>query len=265
LKRTIVNRIHSSICWAFIQFFVSSQIIDLLRFTIGPLPTSLCNLGLFFKHFTAIQVLLFFNAAITMKYLSIFWLSNPFGFQDDFWSCFLNRFVIAFSFLGQCVVDMLPSTQPMYFYICTGSQPLNLNSPPSKPILPKTIVNITVVVYCIYCLKVFYYKFKHKSVKTAKLLLLNSLENKSLSDLASNVVLLSLIILHAFASSKLDSDDVTGINEHPAFFYFAQVEMMNLFVLIKCFLYYLRHQELRVAVFREIKESLNLNLFQIKD
>jgi hypothetical protein len=64
--------------------------------------------------------MLFSDAIIVTKYVSIFLLKNPFGFQDEFWSFFVNIWIVSFSFIAQFVLDFLPGSRGIGFHLCSG-------------------------------------------------------------------------------------------------------------------------------------------------
>ena len=64
--------------------------------------------------------MLFFNVMLLTKYLAVFWLKNPFGFQDDFWSLFINIWIPTFSHLLQFVVDFKINNFGKLYKICSG-------------------------------------------------------------------------------------------------------------------------------------------------
>ena len=65
-------------------------------------------------------MMLFSNAIVVTKYVSIFWLKNPFGFQDEFWSLFVNVWIVSVSFLAQFVLDFLPGSRGIAYPLCSG-------------------------------------------------------------------------------------------------------------------------------------------------
>ena len=106
----MVNQMISSLCWSMIQMVTIPQLVDVIRYLYGPLPFWLCNINLFLKSVVLMQMLLFCDAAMVIKYVSIFWLKNPAGFQDAYWSRFLNTWILVGSFIMQLSLELLPGT-----------------------------------------------------------------------------------------------------------------------------------------------------------
>ena len=47
----------------------------------GPLPVAVCRFEYFIKAVLPIELMLFFDAIVISKFVAIFCLKNPFGFQ----------------------------------------------------------------------------------------------------------------------------------------------------------------------------------------
>ena len=107
-KRTLINRLVSAICRTCICFFILPQSIDLFRYIYGPLPHRLCYFNLYIKNVFTIQDMVFTNAILISKYVYIFVLKNPLGFQDEFWYKFVFLWSTVFSYTSQFVLDFIP-------------------------------------------------------------------------------------------------------------------------------------------------------------
>ena len=107
-KRTILNKLVSSICAAGILWHGIVQPIEMSRYIFGPLPAWMCNFHFTLKNVIGIQFLLFYDSISLLRYLFIFWLKNPTGFCDDFWTKFVNVWIIVFSFISQILHSILP-------------------------------------------------------------------------------------------------------------------------------------------------------------
>jgi hypothetical protein len=122
-KRTLLNIIASFGCWTGIEYIYVIQTSEIFRYIHGPLPPSFCFFLRIFRSALFLELLLLFDTVTISKYFYIFWLKNPAGFNDDFWSIFLNVWIKGFSFLSQTVWHYFVNQQPMSFYICTGQDP----------------------------------------------------------------------------------------------------------------------------------------------
>ncbi len=133
LKRMFVNQTISSVCWSMLTWIIFIQIPEMIRYFSKPFSSIFCFSHLLLKNALIVQVFLFFYVSNMVKYLSIFWLKDPFNFQDDFWYLFVNLWVISFSVTSQFVYLYMPGCQPLNYFICTGQyQPPCLSTTPSK-------------------------------------------------------------------------------------------------------------------------------------
>jgi hypothetical protein len=122
-KRILLNRLVSSICWSGIEYYTLVQWIEVTRYTFGPLNETVCLIHLTLKNAIHMQTILFIDIIAFVRYLFMFWLKNTFGFQDEFWSRFVNIWVFGFSTISQFSFVFLPGRQPLNFYLCTGKDP----------------------------------------------------------------------------------------------------------------------------------------------
>jgi hypothetical protein len=195
---------------------------------------------------------------MAFKYVSVFWLKNPFGLQDEFWSFYFNLFVVCFSLLSQSVGDFLPGAKTMSYFICTGGFPENIlpNVTPTKNVLVELVTNCSVGAYIVYWIRIYYFHMKNKAKASNKSIVLVSLENFS-----SNISMFIVIILAAILLRKINFLDLTNVNEFPSYIYIylLQLGIPSLFCSVQCFFNYLQHLDLRLTVWREIKQLVMLS------
>jgi len=110
-KRTILNKLVSSICSTAILWYSIVQPTETFRYIFGPLPAWMCNFHFILKNVLCIQLLLLYDSISVLRYLFIFWLKNPGGFCDDFWTMFVNLWIFGFTFTSQIVHAILPGTK----------------------------------------------------------------------------------------------------------------------------------------------------------
>ena len=85
LKRTLINKSISSLCWSGI---VSETIwfgLNFIRYSTGPLPPSICWIKTGLVYTNGMVQLLLMDVYLITKYLYIFVLKNPASVEDDFW------------------------------------------------------------------------------------------------------------------------------------------------------------------------------------
>jgi len=122
-KRTLINRLFSSLCWTSLQYYVLVFPLEIARYTYGPLPDIICLIHLIHKNAYSVQLSLFGNAVTLSHYLFVFYLKNPSEFQDEFWHTFINIWIVSFGFLSQFTYMYLPGHQPVNYYLCIGVNP----------------------------------------------------------------------------------------------------------------------------------------------
>ena len=93
LKRTLTNRLVSSISWCVLESMVFICCIDLLLYFHRPLPKWICILQSFFRNAVLVRLLCLFDAIIIARYIFIFWIKNPLNFDDQFWCTFTNFWI----------------------------------------------------------------------------------------------------------------------------------------------------------------------------
>jgi hypothetical protein len=93
LSQMFTNKMVSSICWLAVQMLVLA-IPDQVMYFYRPFPQWICFIQLIIRYSVAFGLLLLLDAIVIAKYIFIFWMENPFSFQDDFWCRFTNTWII---------------------------------------------------------------------------------------------------------------------------------------------------------------------------
>jgi hypothetical protein len=89
-KRTLINRLLTSVCLTGIEFYVIVLPFEIFRHLNGPFDNVTCHFLLLFKNSLSIQVALFTLGISVSRYMYTFYLKNPAKFQDAFWQLFTN-------------------------------------------------------------------------------------------------------------------------------------------------------------------------------
>ena len=120
LRRVFTNRMVSSACWSSITWLIVGHVPELIRLLMGSYPASICRIHFVLKNAALLQVVLFYDAMVVVRYLLIFVMKNPFGFQNEFWSFFVNVSVVTFSCISPTVHLLLPGKDPLQVNLCAG-------------------------------------------------------------------------------------------------------------------------------------------------
>ena len=95
-KRIILNKFVASLNWVSIVWFLLVQPTDMLLYFYKPLPGWYCNIVYITRNSLIIISVIYTDLILIVKYIFIFWMVNPANFQDDFWSFFVNFWVVLF-------------------------------------------------------------------------------------------------------------------------------------------------------------------------
>jgi len=96
VRRFFINKMVSSICWSVIALLILVQILQIIFYLYLPFPELFCMFYILYMNAIQIQLILFSNAIIIFRYMSIFWLRNPMNLKDDFWCSFVNTWVVIY-------------------------------------------------------------------------------------------------------------------------------------------------------------------------
>ena len=64
---------------------------------------------------------MFASATSLVRYVFVFWLKNPAGFQDDFWHLFINLWIIGFNIVAQCASLPFQYKDVSAYQVCVGT------------------------------------------------------------------------------------------------------------------------------------------------
>ena len=255
-KRTLLNKLVSSLCWSCMEWFFIIQVLDMVRYVYGPLPAGLCLFELHLRFAIFTQQMLFMDGIILARYIFIFCLKNPAAFNDDFWYLVINVWTVAFSFVTQAVSAMMPGRSTVYFYICSGRSPLKDQDIPPKVGSTQQLVTIVSILIHIYILvKIHLYRKKvtiTQSFKTSFTRL--SISNNSLSDLTTNFCTVFLCTVVVILTWKNNQIPVKDFNCYPNYLYeyFFRMAWPIIFGISMVLLYYFRNEKLRSSILAEL-------------
>jgi hypothetical protein len=126
-KPTMINKFSSYGIWCGIQYYLLLVTSDIFRFVVGPLPRNICLTLRIVKSAMFLQIFIYFDLIVISRYVYIFILKNPAGFNDEFWAFFLNICVIVLCLLGKAAYHLAVPHQFITFYFCCGSNPATEN------------------------------------------------------------------------------------------------------------------------------------------
>ena len=266
-KRTIVNKIVSLMCWTLIEFTVLVSIPDLPRYLFGPLPELTCWIHQIVKNGMVAKMLLLQTSLVVSRYACIFWLKNPAALDDEFWGKLIFIWTTLFGFGSQFVFIFLPGKHPVNYYVCVGKNPEDGQPHPIKFNISLYIVSTISLFIHLFCsLKIIIYKNKFKDrdldeIRVQKNSLLKAIENQSLLDCTSISFNMALLAIFGMVVLKLGQVEPKDLNEFPNYFLVYWIQLVNAPLMsISLFaMCYLRNENLRKSVFKEVKNFWRLS------
>jgi hypothetical protein len=261
-KRTLIDRLTSSMATVAMELTYVIQMTELIRFTSGPMPKVFCFFKTIARATFQDEILLFMNAMAISKYLFIFHLKNPFAFQDEFWCFFINTWVRAASWLINIVKCLSAERQSINYYICTGEDPTKDFKKPAKT--TGIIGILSVLIHIFVFIKIQIYKMSNPNFGANNGSFIN---DKYLADLKTqavefisvnviNTLVLGLFLISVSYLSRLEPEKLC---QHATFLYVHYLIALSGTLTVFYIMHYVHYKQLRNFVFCEIKEFLLRN------
>jgi hypothetical protein len=257
-KRTLLNKLVSAWCWASIEYLLLCQIPDNARHILGPMSQINCGIQMQLKLIVSVQLLLILDGIIFGRYFFIFWLKNPAAFNDDFWSLFLNIWIVMFSIISPISFFMVSSKQPALYYICIGNiLDLDQNTPlTDTSSLFNFLIAFTVISHSVILLRKTVYKMKSKFLNNNSFNLGQSINfslpivKESLSDLTTSVCTSVMFFCSAIFVHVINKIPFSQLNCFPHYLgeYFVRLIWPITCLWILVLLHYYRNRKLRSAL-----------------
>lgn len=267
LRRIFINMIVSSASWSILVWLTVVQMIDVTRYFFVKFPDFVCLIHLVLKNAILIQIVLYYDALVLVRYLSIFWLKSPLTFQNEFWFVIVNIWVVSFSLLSQAVFVFLPGRQPLNYYLCKGpTEDSDINQSKAKVNWQLVaILSSSLVLHIAANMRIKLFKMKHsRQTKQCQLSVIPKykqsavevIEQVVISDCIANVCILIAIVASGAFTIYVDITDPEKSGENIFLLYFYHFVAPFLFTGTISLLYYTRNPPLRVYIFREIKNQI---------
>jgi len=193
----------------------------------------------------------------------IFWLKNPAGINDDFWSLFLTIWIAGFTYIFFFVKFFLPGRKPLPFYICGNIDP---KYDWTLPVLTSGHFEVFSLIFCIIVkLKVHFFKEKFSNQDNLnvyrKKFAINDFQKTSLTSYVTNLGMLSVYFTFVFIAFKLSEIYPTNVNQFPydIYLYFLQLIFPNLIGFAILGLLYGKNSLLRENILTELKNAFAWN------
>ena len=266
-KRTLTNKLHSSLCWTLI-YGIMICAIDIIRYVTGPMPRPLCFFVVVAKNAIKNQGVLIYDAILITRYVFIFWLKNPGGVKDDFWSLFLSTWITGFSILLNFVIYSLPIRQPMYYYVCADIDPHSDSNLLSKP--AAVVELVSVMLFIAIKVRISVHQQRPELNPSHPGYVLSLIEKQTIADFTSNLMGLSSLASFSLFSIKVNAMTLAELNQFPGFLYLFLFQMVcpAIVALTVFFMDYFRCKILRETLHRESRDFLidnHINCFNWRE
>jgi len=260
-KRTLINKLVSSICWNTLLWCCTVQSLYTVRFAFGPLPPFLCFFLFILKKTIVINYALLLNAITFIRYIFIFWLNNPAAFNDDFWCVFINIWTFGFSFIFQFLRAVVPGNQLLEHHICTGEDPTPILLLPSFG--RGYIETFGLVLHvCIY-IRIALYKKKQANTfgpvgrsKFLKNLILSDVDKRSISSFATNVCCILVIASGMVLATIGKFDSCSDFKSFPKYLYvyYTYLFIPGFFSIFIFLVFNFRNKDLKQIISRQFSK-----------
>jgi hypothetical protein len=248
-----------------LEWFLLIQIPDMARYIFGPLPSKFCLVQLILRNAIFSQILLFLDGIIICRYIFIFWLKNPTVFQDDFWSLFINIWILGFVNASQISFAQIPGRKTLYYYICSGENPLSDQKIPTKiEYITLSLIVFTILTHIFICIKLHFFRREMKANEfpvSAKTLSLSKkindlihIESELMTDLTTSICsvsVLSTAILIFWPANKFQIQDYNCFPNY-LYEYFFRMVWPNLLASTFIILHYCRNPGVKLTLKNQI-------------
>jgi hypothetical protein len=268
LKRVFINRMVSSASYSILAWLALVQVPEVLKPALGPWPVSVCGLHLLLRNAILVQVVLFYDALVAVRYLSIFVMADPLSFDNDFWTAFANAFVVVFSLITQAAYVMLPGGQPLDLVLCSGQSPARHATAAGVKVNWQliAILGASFVLHVGANLRIKVYKIRHKTPccnvtaaqETEKRSAgISAVEKLVISDCVANFFILVAIVAVGALTVHIDGLDPEESRHGAKLFVvvFGRFFAPFLFIGTVAGMYFTRNRPLREAVIRKIRNK----------
>ena len=121
--RTAINQLFSTVSWLVVSYIIFVYIPDGVRYLIGPLNETFCDLHSFLKNYIFTCIILTLDCIILLRYTFVFKLSNFAIINDDLITAFLQITILILGLWMATVKRLSARKMPLMYYMCSGKPP----------------------------------------------------------------------------------------------------------------------------------------------
>ena len=237
---------------------IKSSISIFFRLFYGPLPNIFCFMKTTIRSCYATQGFLYFDVILIIKYMFIFWLKNPAAFHDNFWLIFINVWIKGFSFIFNFIWFFTAEHQIINYYICAGKDPTEDLKKPLN--IHYTVEISSILLQIIVSLRIKFYKIStmnEQERNNLKRSFLFDVSKQSLATLSTNFFNVVAIVMALRLPAILSQMNANEMVQHQDLILFTYLVIPPLLGYFVTSVFYVRHQQLRSAVWNELIEIIS--------
>ena len=238
---------------------------DIVRYCFGPFPTQACQFIYYLKAGITMQGILILDSILISRYIFIFFLKNPAGVYDHFWSTFLIIWIALFTWISQFVVMIAPTRHFVEVYVCAGVDPsTDFVLPERNYLFDYTFKLMSFLLHLITGMHIEIYKWKLTKINAvyhprSKSFWLFSVNKDTLvTDIWEGILNCVLLAFCVMLTLQKRHTDLYKLNEYPynvsEYFYTLIRPLVAAFILI-C-IKFLRDKKIKGVLMREIQDQL---------
>ena len=287
--RTVINQLFATISWLVVGYILFVYIPDGIRYLIGPLNATFCDVHHFLKNFFWSCTILTLDCIIALRYIFIFKWTKVATVNDDLIASILQLTIVLASVWAAAVKRISIGRMPMNYFMCTGKDPnkeypryTNYKSVSNKLDTTSILVCVSFILHLTVYTKIFWYQRKmEKKMQSIQLGRINSSEAnadqkmawsdetchltpvdtfsrmpKSMADLTTQISALGVHVIMAILILVMNQTEPIKLNDYSKrwIVYINQIiGVAAASVFVHAF-YYVRNTTLSKFIWRNIKE-----------
>ena len=284
--RTVLNQLFSTLAWIVVWYIFLVYIPEGLRFLIGPLNETYCEVYIFLKNALFFGAFLTLDCISLLRYAFIFKLTNFAVVNDDMIARILNLSVAFVSVWLYMVKRMSFGTRLLHYCICAGKDPNERNEKSGRKSMPGKynttiiLVCISVIVHIFVFTKIFLYQRKmEQDGENIELGHINTAEghrqkpkeawsdnrsksqpsflSKSIIDFTTQILSMMYLVIVSVLQGVMSSMEPSQLNHYSNrwYAYFLQIIGIAVAINVISWVYYARNMLVSRAIWRRIKEQ----------
>ena len=283
--RTTINQLFSTVSWFVISYIIFVYIPDGIRYLIGPLNRSFCDVHNFFKNYIFTCILLTLDCIILLRYMFVFKLSNFAIINDDLITVFLQISILTVGFWMAGVKRFSVGKMPLDYYMCSGTNPPQETNENGYGKIFKKFDSVVILMSASFLLNAFVFikifLFQRKAEKATRQIKIGRINNpdnenqenrearqnyqksqsrnvqKSMADLTTQVFCLTFTTLAVVIHVVINHLEPKQLNDYENrwLVYFIQIIGVAVTILGTSFQYYLKNRSTPNIIWRSISNN----------